>query len=293
VLDLKGFDIIHAHNLRHPHVELSLWVSKLRGIPLVLTPHSPYHVGARGPILDAAARAYDYLQGMHPLPHIDRIIALHEAEKEWLLERGVRREKIIVVPNGIEERFFSKIKKAAGRKEVIFIGRLSQSKGLDLLLKSFSQINAKGWKSRLVGPDGGIQWELIALAKKLGISEKVIFQGEVTGRMLLSLLDNAGMFVLPSKYEPFGISLVEAMARGKACIAIDSGGPREIISNGKDGLLVEYDEGKLAEGIDRLAMDAALRERLGANAKETAKKYRWGEIARRIEMEYEKLVAAK
>ncbi|MEK6954537.1 MAG: glycosyltransferase family 4 protein [Candidatus Micrarchaeota archaeon] len=290
VLDLLGFDIIHAHNMRHPHVELSLWASKLRGIPLALTPHSPYHEGTRGNALEFAVKAYDLLQSFYPLRFIDRIFALHEAERKWLLSKGVMDEKITVAPNGIEDRFFSGTANRGGKKKIIFIGRINKSKGLGILLGAFSKIKGRSWKLRLVGPDGGDMLELKALAKKLGISNKVAFEGEVTDKKLLDLLDDSEIFVLPSEYEPFGIALVEAMARGKACIAINAGGPREIITNGKNGILANYDENSLSAALDRLIASARLRKTLGLNAKKAAKKYRWREIAATIEAEYKKMV---
>lgn len=288
---LGDFDIVHAHNLRHPHSELSLLAGKRRKIPVILTPHSPYHSGTHSPLQELAIKIYDGMISRISLRHFDAVFALHDAERKWLVRKGVPSSKVRVIPNGIENAFFRGRGGGKGKNQVIYVGRISEAKGLDLLLKAFA-ILPPGMDAKLllVGPDGGQTHELKRFAEKTHLGRSVSFTGEVPEQKLVRLLDESAVFVLPSKYEPFGISLLEAMARGKACIAVRSEGPESIIENGKEGLLINYSVSELAEGIRRLLGSAALRKKLGNNARKKAEKYGWPEIASEVEKEYGKLV---
>ncbi|MFH0971159.1 MAG: glycosyltransferase family 4 protein [Candidatus Micrarchaeota archaeon] len=292
--ELGNFDIIHAHNLRHPHAEISLWKGKLSRIPVVLTPHSPYHEGTHSMLQEGAIRLYDEVIGRFSLRNFDAIFALHKDEQNWLERRGVNREKIFIIPNGIEAVFFKHEMRSPRRSGILFVGRLNKVKGLDLLLRAFKRvIGRRKCRLSLIGPDGGYEGELKRLAKDLGIERNVYFQGEVSESKLISFLDSAEVFVLPSKYEPFGISLVEAMARQGACIATNAGGPKWIIRHGKNGLLVNYDEVEMANAILKLLNDKKLAKTIGKKAAESARRYSWKQLASDAEAVYGKLVRKK
>ncbi len=292
-VQLKGFDIIHTHNLRHTHSEMSL-IGKVEGTPIVITPHSPLHEGTRGIMLDTGIKIYDILQRYFPLPYYDEFIALHEEEREWLMGKGVEKNKITIIPNGIEKAFLAPIRNGKRKKFILYVGRINKAKGLDLLLRAVAFMGEKfNCRLILVGPDGGFANELKMLARNLGIGKRVMFAGEVPQKKLIEYLDEAAVFVLPSKYEPFGISLVEAMARGDACVAINRGGPKYILKNGTDGLLVNYEEGELAHALQTLMNNEKLRRKLGRNARKTAEKYSWRRIADKVEKEYLKLVKTR
>ncbi|MBI5224946.1 glycosyltransferase family 4 protein [Candidatus Micrarchaeota archaeon] len=291
--ELNGFDIIHVHNLRHPHTEFGLWKGKTSKTPVVLTAHSPHHEGGRGKILEMIVKGYDAMQGIYPLPYFDKIIALHSQEKQWFLQKGVLDEKICIIPNGIDDEFFKAKKTGKEKDQIIFVGRIAKAKGLDLLLYTMKAI--PGWMGKLavVGPDGGEEKAMKNLAVDLGLGKRVLFFGKIPRRELISQLDASKAYVMPSKYEPFGISLLEAMSRGIACIAIESDGPRAIIQSGKTGILVENDAKLLAIEIEKVLKSEALRKKLGKNAMQEAKKYSWKGIAKKVEQEYLKLVQNK
>jgi glycosyltransferase involved in cell wall biosynthesis len=123
-------------------------------------------------------------------------------------------------------------------------------------------------------------------ADKLGLGENVIFHGFLRGERI-GLLQGADICVFPSRYEPFGIVLLEAMAAGKALIASSTGGIPEVIRDGQTGLLCSPTPDGLAEQILKLADRKKFRKRLGKNATAQAGKYDWANIAGRYLSLYE------
>jgi glycosyltransferase involved in cell wall biosynthesis len=133
--------------------------------------------------------------------------------------------------------------------------------------------------------------ELQDLAVARGVADQVRLLGYVDD--IDALLTRAGIFAMPStRPEPFGLALVDAMARGLASIASDAGGPKEIIRHEVTGLLVPPgDAGALADAIERLSGDPTLRQRLGrAAAEDVRTRFSIDMTARRVGEVYEHLL---
>jgi len=156
---------------------------------------------------------------------------------------------------------------ADGLPLIVGAGRLSPEKGFDLLLEAFRQVlQVRPARLAIVGsgPEGP---RLERLARDLGIAERTVFLGYRPTPY--DWLARADLFVLSSLIESFPTVLIEAMALGKAVVAFDCPeGPREIVTDGVDGLLVPAgDVGRLAGGILRVLADPALAARLGDGAR--------------------------
>lgn len=164
---------------------------------------------------------------------------------------------------------------------VIGMGRFSQEKGFDLLVRAMAIVK---FPARLVLlGEGREERNLRRLAESLGLSRRVGFPG--FRKPPYGILRQATVFVLPSRYEGFPNGLVEAMALGVPCVATRCRtGPEEIIRDGENGLLVPVeDPGSLAMAIDRLLGDATLRERMGGAARDSARRYDAPGIVRQFE----------
>lgn len=153
------------------------------------------------------------------------------------------------------------------RPYILTVAKLYERKGIDILLKAISRLRPRldGHCFLVVG-DGPEEQRLRAMATELDIDQHVAFVGEVPAREIPMWFQYCEFFVLPSRSEPFGIVLLEAMALGKAIVATRVGGIPEFIRNEDTGLLVGSDDCEaLSEGIRRLLLDQELRARLGKN----------------------------
>lgn len=190
---------------------------------------------------------------------------------ERLASLGVRAT-VAVIPNPVAEVPESG---ATRRTVVLGVGRFEPQKGFDLLLRAFARARptlGPAWRLRLVGagPDDS---ELRALAGTLGVADAVEWPGRVSH--VAAEYDAASVFVLASRFEGFPNALAEAMAAGTACIATDCPtGPRDLITPGVDGYLVEVDD---ADGLSRALVDlcqnASVRQRLGTAARQSMRRF--------------------
>jgi glycosyltransferase involved in cell wall biosynthesis len=154
-------------------------------------------------------------------------------------------------------------------KAIIAVGRLSRVKNLSVLLRAFADISDRipEYSLKLIG-DGSELGQLTTLAIDLGIRDKVVFCGHKS--MYSEIYHKGNIYVLCSEYEGLPNSLIEGMVLGLPCISTDcpSGGPRELIKNGYNGVLVKVnDQTELANEILRLASDKQKAEYLSNNAK--------------------------
>ncbi len=278
-------------------VELPLWDSE--GIAAILDGTVPTVVSLHTPLPaalefsphwksdpDYHERHIRPLLALEPicLDRCDFIRANSDAVIEEI-ERGhgirLDRAKLGVVPHG----FGAPVAQTPGTStkqsravEVLFVGRLERRKGIDLLLAAAATLLPvlPDLRFTIVGDDsiprpGGRTYrqEFEANHADLVRSGAVRFTGTVPEAQLDRAYAECDIFVAPSRYESFGLVLVEAMRHGKPAIACDIGGMREVVVPGETGLLVPLDDARsLADAIRALATDAGLRDRLGRRSLE-------------------------
>jgi GalNAc-alpha-(1->4)-GalNAc-alpha-(1->3)-diNAcBac-PP-undecaprenol alpha-1,4-N-acetyl-D-galactosaminyltransferase len=152
---------------------------------------------------------------------------------------------------------------------LIAIGRLHPQKGFDLLLKAFHRIQAKypDWQITILG-EGPMRSELEGLRSELKLTDRVHLPGLVTN--VPDYLQQADIFVMPSRFEGFPMALCEAMAAGLPVLAADClSGPSEIVEKGVNGILVRTENvDALAMGLDALMSDPTKRQQLARKAPE-------------------------
>ena len=165
---------------------------------------------------------------------------------------------------------------AGDRQGFVSVARLVPQKGIDVLIRALAQTTgaARDWTLNLVG-DGPEREALQRQVQQAGLQEQVQFLGFRSDPQTFLL--QAGVFVLPSRFEGMPNALLEAMAAGLAVVVTDaSPGPLEVVVDGVSGLVVPSDDpSAIADALDRLAADPLLRKRLGAAARDTLHQSDW------------------
>jgi glycosyltransferase involved in cell wall biosynthesis len=307
-VDLKadGYDILHAHLGRSFQCDLAALVSKLKHNPFLITPHGSIgsHLDVdRGLKIHTLHIAHDII-AKHVLNAADKVIALNSFEKRHLLRLGVDSKKIVIIPNGISLSEFKqayydfKAGYAIEGKFVLFVGRLDLVKGLDTLIQAFSMVkrlNFKNVKLVLVGEDWGFKKKLLELARQYNILTDVLFIDHPTRADIISALHASEMVVLPSYYETFSITMLEAFACAKPVITSAVGGMPEIVANGENGLLVRPKDPKnLAEAITYLLSNEDKANKMGsAGEKLVTQRFLIKTVASQLENIYIKLCESR
>ena len=190
-------------------------------------------------------------------------------------------------------------KKHASTKIIISVGRIVPVKGYEYAIKAFHTLKheykIKDINYYIIGPIGDIKYylSLHMLIRKLGLTDIVKFKGPIRDKYeLAELILNSDVYLSPSLYETFGISILEAMALGKPIIATDVPGHREIIKPFYTGLLVTpKDYRALAEAIAEVFQNAKLYKILAQNVLKEVKKYDIRTIASLYEMVYNEVAS--
>jgi glycosyltransferase involved in cell wall biosynthesis len=220
----------------------------------------------------------------------DKIITLNYSIKRKMTEiLKMDGEKIEIIPSGIDVKHINKIKSGKKEKTILYVGRLVPQKNVDLLLRAFalSDVDAK---LKIIG-NGKEYKKLIGLSKTLEISSNVQFIGNLKNHDdVIMEMKKASLFLLPSRRECFGITILEAMCSGTAVISTATEGPTDIIKNGENGFLTKIgDEKELSDKIKMIFGDKAKRRKIENNAKKTAEKYDWSGIIKSIANVYQDL----
>lgn len=191
---------------------------------------------------------------------------------------------------GIDWEKLNNIKRRSNGKTLIYVGRLAKNKRLDRMINvlHFLKKDVPNVKLLLVGSDWGEKEKLVKLGQQLGVIKNMEFPGAVRHEKIDKYLSRADAFLLSSEYEGFGMSVLEAMASGLPVIVSDIDPMKEIINNGRNGYIVNFDNEKdVAELLTKLLNNKKLKEKVGEEAKKSTKKYDWNNIIKRMEEIYE------
>ena len=256
------------------------WVRR----PLVLLVHHLFGATAFREASAPFAAAAWLLE--RPIPLVYRGLpaqAVSESTADDLVARGLRRQDVTVIHNGVDLEFFSPDPRVPRFPEptFLYVGRLKRYKRIDLAIEAASLLRARGVHVRLLVAGRGDELpRLRAQVERLGLGDRVSFEGFVTEERKRELLRACWATVLPSPKEGWGITNVEAAACGTPAVAADSPGLRESVVDGGTGRLVPYgDASALADALASLAADPALVARLGTGARRFAEGFSWEHAA--------------
>ena len=193
-----------------------------------------------------------------------RIVANSRAAAERLRLEGVSREKIVVIPNGIDMSAFGSREYSPRPRRIAMVACLREEKRIDVLINAAPQILSQFPDAQfLIVGDGTCRESLWTLAKRLRVTEQFSFLGHRDD--VPAILAQADVFVLPSRSEAFPNSIIEAMASGLPVVASNVGGIPELVEDGRTGHLVPPGDPKaLAAALTRLLDDPRRSAEFGA-----------------------------
>lgn len=280
-------DVVHAH----------FWMSGLASldaarveVPVVQTFHA----------LGVVKRRYQGARDTSPpnrlelerriLREVDRVIATSSDEVCELARMGGERDRIAVVPCGVDlDRFRPDgpaEERRSGRRRLVYVGRMVERKGVEDIIRALVElpdaelVAAGGPPPGDLGDDPEMR-RLAALARRLDVADRVELRGRVAREDVPALIRSADAVVTVPWYEPFGIVPLEAMACGVPVVGSAVGGMLDSIADGETGILVPpRDARRLAEVCDELLADPERRERLGRAGVERAReRFDWKRVA--------------
>jgi len=255
----RKYDVVHAHN-----VPSALAMRAVQG-RRVLTLHGVFseqvgylHGGLAGRLGAWAERK--------ALKWADAVTAVSRSAAERYRSLGFN---VLYVPNAIDLADLPEEGRRLFERQVVYCGRLSKEKGVDLLIEAIQRVDA----NLVIVGGGPLERELRELARG---DPRVRFTGPLPRGGALKLVKGSDVFVLPSRHEGLSTALLEAMAMGVPVVATRVGGNVELVEHGVTGLLVEPDPSQLAGAISLLLEDRSLAQRLAENAAKIAReRYSW------------------
>jgi len=211
----------------------------------------------------------------------DRIIAVSGRTASDLEGLGVKKDRIMVVPNGISVGAIGGVP-SGERHDVVFAGRLIKDKHVDLLLKACEAASRSMPLDVLIIGDGPERAPLEALAASLKMKGRITFAGAVDEDVLVSSVKAARVFVLPSTREGFSITTLEALACGVPVITVngEKNSAQELIEDGVNGMVVGL-EG-LSGAIQKILCDEGERERMAVRCASSVGRYDWDALNKEL-----------
>ncbi len=307
--ELEGnVELIHCHTW-YTHFS-GILAKILYNIPMVVTVHSlePLRPWKR----EQLGHGYDLARWIEKtaLEFADTIIAVSSSTREDIIRLfDVEPSKVVIIPNGIDTEEYrpvhapevlSRLGVDLERPYVLFVGRITRQKGLYYLLQAIPQIDPNLQVVLCAGDADtlAMQREIEEMVRELQSNRPgIVWIPQMLPRAdTIALYSHATVFCCPSIYEPFGLINLEAMACDTPVVGSAVGGIREVVVDGETGILVDphlspeppHDpvaparfERELADGINRIANDPDLRQRMAeAGRRRVEDRYSWQSIAR-------------
>ena len=282
-------DIIHANNIFFTTSLLAVMLKLLHHKKLVITAHlgDVRKLALVGRLKALTASFYEYSLGIFTLASSDKVIAVSESVRDYMISLGVSPKKVYVIQNGVDLEGFLPANPNSDTKycNVLFVGRLLPNKGLKYLIEAAELIvtkTSKKIKFKIVG-DGAHKAQFEELVACKGLNDYFVFLGKVPS--ISAIFQDGGIFVRPSLTEGMPLTVLEAMASQLPTIASNVAGTSELVIQNKTGLLVESGNiEQLADAILRLVESPELAQNLGKNARKFIERkykerYSWNAVA--------------
>lgn len=222
---------------------------------------------------------WNYMHWFHS--QLDTLFVNSEFYRKCWVSRGIPEDRLRILPRGLDTKLFHPSKRdpafwerfggARGRVTLVYVGRVSKEKDLDVLAAAWEMLRPSHPEAQLAFVGDGPY--LSELKERL---PDAIFTGYLSGHTLAAAYASSEIFVFPSTTDTFGNVLLEAQACGLPAVVSDAGGPGELVRDGVDGFVTHaLDVKAFAAAVERLLGDPALRERMSAAARDAVKERDW------------------
>jgi glycosyltransferase involved in cell wall biosynthesis len=276
--------------------------ARKREVPYVLRAHGSLpRIGKSIP-----KWVFDRAYGHGIISGSSTLVALTQAEADQYRKWGVESSKISVIPNGVElgsfsslparGEFASRFKVGQNMRIILFLGRINHIKGIDTLLRSYSQLIRNGGNADyllvVAGPDDGYLYDAQRLAGRLNIMDRVLFPGQLNFRDKAAAIVDSSAVVLPSYYETFSNVILESYACSKAVIASKVQSMQDLVIDGKTGVLFSPgDVDQLANAISWMINNVEQASIMGRHGRELVEReYDQYKLILRTEDLYEEII---
>jgi glycosyltransferase involved in cell wall biosynthesis len=279
--------LIDTHSPLFFSSAIAVKAAKRRRIPVLTTVHGV--MAYRSKLVNTLQKCFMESVGIWTLCNSSRVVCLTQAEAAEIAELGVSKQKIRVVPVGVDTAKF--VPSATEGNYILWLGRFVPEKGVEYLIEAISLLLKRGFPVDvlLVG-SGPLRNDLQLLAKAKGCT-RLTFAESILLDHVPNLIKQCMIFVLPSIREGFPRTLVEARASGKPIVATNTSTLREVL--GDCAILVEPRDSKsLADAIMRLINEPGTRKVLGEKARAMAlAKYDWSHVLDKLNSVYAEILA--
>ncbi|MEY2439678.1 MAG: hypothetical protein QOI34_1063, partial [Verrucomicrobiota bacterium] len=212
---------------------------------------------------------------------LDTVFVNSEEYRQSWIHRGLDPGKLKILPRGLDTElfhptrrdpaFWTKFGSTNGKVRLLYVGRISKEKNVDVLADAYRQLRDEGLPIELLLVGHGPYSQ--ALAETL---PDAIFTGYLKGKELATAYASADVFAFPSTTDTFGNVIIEAQASGMPVIVSDAGGPKELVENGGNGIVTRsHDVKDFSQAIRDLVADPELRRRMGDRARESVVDRTW------------------
>ena len=283
-LSRMDFDVIHLHLTGFVfQPEAAALLAKMKHTPLV----SHVHIDPMSK--QSWTSPYVRLTFQLSLALSKAIIVPTKNFKRIMLVKYRQDKKVVVIPNGIDTSLFKSQAKKAGRNDevvILFVGRIVHQKGLDRLIAAMKSIleHIPNAKLAVVGSPNTIEMDyyrhLLRMVNELNLGEHVRFLGALPDDKLQEIRGEATLLVAPSRFESFGIGVLEALASGLPVVASDIPEFNDITSG--SALLVDPTPQNLSNAIVRMILEKDLREKMINDAIIRSRDFLWSNINKQV-----------
>ena len=299
---IPDFDLVHIQELWHYPGYIASKIARSRNVPYIVTIHGElnewnlqqkrlkkqiYMTAIQRGILQKSAALHAITQA-----ESNRIRQLEIETPVAMIPNGIHTEEFENLPD--RSQFVSRYPELENRLIVLFLGRIQQKKGLDILAQAFGNLVRTRHDVRLVvaGPDeDNTLTEIKTILKSQGALEKAVFPGMLTGEQKLEALSAADIFALTSYSEGFSVALLEALSAGLPLVITDECNFPEV-GDSRAGFVVRPNDSETASALMSLLDSADLRREMSENARRLVRSnYTWERIAEKMFTLYGNVIA--